>query len=420
MNVTNTVMERRQRWTLVGLLSASIAINLLDRQVMNVLAPLLRESFHWTATQYSYVAVGFQVGMMAGQVPVGTFMDRVGTRTGLAAIFIAWSIIGGAHALATSLMAFIALRFLLGFTECGNYTAGIKAIAGLFPGATRASAGGFFNAGAQLGSVLAPPIVVYIAWRFGWRMAFVLTAGTGLLWLLPWLALFPKKDTMSAIAVGPGIAPAGVPEVPFRALITNRAVLGLFLIRVCSGPITTFYWTWLPLYLRTGRGMSFLAIGLFAMLPNLFGMTGNIVGGMLTDRFVRATGSVDRGRKLAFTCAFSLGALSMLMPFVANDYLALALMGMALFGNQWVAATYIGTVGDVVPQHLVGRVNGIAGFGDSSATLLAVLLTGAIVDRYSYTPVFIGAGVLPLMAMASVFLVLRRIEPATFAAGRPG
>ena len=91
MNVTNGVMEQRQRWTLVGLLSASIAINLLDRQVMNVLAPLLRDSLHWTATQYSYVAVGFQVGMMVGQVPIGTFMDRVGTRTGLAAIFIDWS-----------------------------------------------------------------------------------------------------------------------------------------------------------------------------------------------------------------------------------------------------------------------------------------------------------------------------------------
>jgi ACS family hexuronate transporter-like MFS transporter len=418
VNVTETGVLQKQRWTLVALLSASIAINLLDRQVMNVLAPLLRESMHWTATQYSYIAVGFQVGMMAGQVPIGTFMDRVGTRTGLAAIFIAWSIIGGAHALATSLAAFIVLRFLLGFSECGNYTAGIKAIAGLFPGAKRASAGGLFNGGAQLGSVLAPPIVVYIATQFGWRLAFVLTAGAGLLWLLPWLTRFPKKDTMAAIAVGPGIAPAGVSDVPFRALVRNRAVLGLFLIRVFSGPITTFYWTWLPLYLRTGRGMSFLAIGLFASLPNLFGMTGNIVGGMLTDRFVKATGSIDRGRKLAFTCAFGLGALSMLMPFAANDYVALALMGMALFGNQWVAATYIGTVGDVVPQHLVGRVNGIAGFGDSSATLLAVLLTGAIVDRYSYTPVFIGAGVLPLMAMASVFLVLRRIEPATFAVGR--
>jgi ACS family hexuronate transporter-like MFS transporter len=422
MTVTEILASPRQRWTIVALLSASIAINLLDRQVINVLAPLLRESMHWTATQYSYIAVGFQVGMMAGQVPIGAFMDRVGTRTGLAAIFIAWSIVGGAHAFATSLAAFIVLRFLMGFAECGNYTAGIKAMAGLFPGAKRASAGGFFNAGAQLGSVLAPPIVVFIATTFGWRMAFVLPAAICLAWLLPWLAFFPKKETMAAMAVVPGATPsaAAARDIPLSVLVRNHKVLGLFLIRVFSGPITTFYWTWLPQYLRTGRGMSFLAIGLFASLPNLFGMTGNVVGGVLTDRFVKLTRSIDRGRKLAFTCAFGLGACSMLMPFVANDYLALALMGLALFGNQWVAATYIGTVGDVVPQHLAGRVNGIAGFGDSASTLVAVLLTGAIVDRYSYTPVFIGAGVLPLLAMASVFLVLRRIEPASFPVGRRG
>ena len=104
------------------------------------------------------------------------------------------------------------------------------------------------------------------------------------------------------------------------------------------------------------------------------------------------------------------------MPCVANDYSAVVLMGLALFGNQWVAATYIGAVGDVVPQQLAGRVNGIAGFGDSVVHLLAVLLTGAIVERYGwYTPVFIGAGdAAAAGAWLSVFFVLRRIEPARF------
>ena len=113
--------------------------------------------------------------------------------------------------------------------------------------------------------------------------------------------------------------------------------------------------------------MSFLAIGFFASVPNLIGMGGNVIGGLVTDRLVKATGSVDRGRKIAFACAFGLGALSMAMPWVTNDYLAVLLMGLALFGNQWVAAAYIGTVGDVVPQQLAGRVNGIAGFGDNGA-----------------------------------------------------
>ena len=313
-------------------------------------------------------------------------MDRVGTRIGLATIFAAWSVVGGAHALVASLAGFIVLRFLMGLTECGNYTAGIKAIAGLFPGASRSTAGGVFNAGAQLGSVIAPLLVLaLLREKLGLSvpMTFIVPTALGLLWLLPWLSIFPDKEKMAAVSLRPaGATSTPGPAIGLGQLIRNHKVLGLFLIRVFSGPITTFYWTWLPQYLRTGRGMSFLAIGIFASLPNMFGMTGNVVGGLLTDRLVRMTGSIDRGRKLGFACAFGLGALSMVMPFVANDYAALGLMGLALFGNQWVAATYIGAVGDIVPQQLAGRVNGIAGFGDSSSTLLAVLLTGAIVDRY--------------------------------------
>ena len=401
-------LPARTRWTIVGLLSASIAINLIDRQVLSVLAPVLRESMQLSATQYAYITAAFQLGMMAGQVPVGALLDRIGTRTGLAVIFVAWSVIGGAHALATGLTAFVVLRFLMGVSECGNYTAGIKAIAGLFPSASRSSAGGLFNAGAQFGSVVATPLIVFIATALGPRMAFLLPAVVGLAWLIPWLRLFPETDAQR------GGAAAGGAPVRFAALLANRKVLGLFLIRVFSGPITTLYWFWLPLYLRTGRNMSFVMIGLLGWLPNLFGMTGNVIGGVLTDRLVRATGSADRGRKLAFAGAFGLSALSMTMPVVANDYVALALMGLALFGNQWVAATYIGTVGDVVPPRFVGRVNGIAGFGDSASVLVAQLAIGVLVDRHSFTPVFIGAGVFPLLALLSVVFVMGRIEHGSF------
>jgi MFS family permease len=433
-------LTERHRWSIVALLSASITINLLDRQVLSVLAPELRTQFSWTNAQYAYIAVAFNLGMMLGQIPAGQLMDRVGTRIGLLTIFSAWTVISILHAfagpgtaieavaralvgwipglqtLAAGLAGFVLLRFLLGLSECGNYTAGIKALAGLFSAETRGRAGGFFNAGAQFGSVIAPPIVVYLAAEYGWRMGFVIPAVACMIWIPFWLRTFPDKETMAAIAVRPktGAAAATAAEYPLSRLIANRKVLGLFLIRVFTGPITTFYWTWLPLYLRTGRGMSFLALGFFAAIPNLIGMSGNIVGGLLTDRIVRATGSVDRGRKTAFVCAFLLGALSMTMPWVSNNYLAVLLMGLALFGNQWVAATYIGTVGDVVPQHLAGRVNGIAGFGDNGAALLAVLYTGVVVDRFGWTPVFLGAGTLPFLAMLSVFFVLRKIEPARF------
>src|SRR5215471_16041531 len=136
-----------QRWTIVGLLSASITINLLDRQVLSVLAPVLRGQFNWTNAQYGYIGVAFNLGMMLGQIPAGQLMDRVGTRKGLLTIFTAWSVISillafagpgtliesvshaligwipGLQTLAAGLAGFILLRFVMGLAECGNYTA---------------------------------------------------------------------------------------------------------------------------------------------------------------------------------------------------------------------------------------------------------------------------------------------------------
>ena len=358
------------RWTIVGLLSASITINLLDRQTLAVLAPFLRDPtaagsphWQWTNTQYPYIAVAFNLGMMIGQIPAGTFIDRVGTKVGLATIFSLWTVICALHAFAgpgtviesifgglygaipglpaitgAGLAGFIVLRFMMGLAECGNYTAGIKALAGLFPAATRSRAGGFFNAGAQFGSVIAPPLILVLlinTFHVNWQWAFVIPALLGSLWLIPWLAIFPSKERMTAIALKPAATaavPASTSAVGLGQLLTNRKVLGLLLVRVFTGPITTFYWTWLPLYLRSsvesgGRGMSFLAIGFFASVPNLIGMGGNVVGGIVTDKLVKATGSVDKGRKIAFACAFGLGALSMAMPWVTNDYVAVLLMG---------------------------------------------------------------------------------------------
>ncbi len=407
MTPVETGISVQKRWMLACLLSASIAINLVDRQVFNNLGPALRETMHWSATQFSWIAAAFQVGMLAGQVPAGMFLDSAGTRAGLATIFVLWSALGAAHALAASLVAFIVIRFLMGAAQCGNYGAGIKAIAGLFPAGKRSSAGGVFNAGAQMGSVIAPPLVVFLARAAGVSMTFVLPAAFGMIWLIPWLAMYPGKQQSHAAS-----GQKAGPTIGFGKLLRNRKVVGLFLIRCCSGPLTTFYWTWLPQYLKSERHMPTV---LFAYIPFLAGALGNVAGGLISDRLVKACGSVDRARKIGFTCAFLLSALSAAVPLANSIPVALGLISLVLFGNQWVAATYIATVGDTFPAHVAGRVNGLAGFGDSGATLIAVLATGVIVDHYSYTPVFIAAGTLPLLAMASVYFVLRRIEPEPIA-----
>src|SRR5690606_34032264 len=96
----DSALPSKRRWTIVGLLFASIAINLVDRQVFAVLAPLLRELYGWSNTEYAVAGTAFGLGMMIGQVPAGQFLDRVGARTGLAIIFVGWSLITAAHAFA--------------------------------------------------------------------------------------------------------------------------------------------------------------------------------------------------------------------------------------------------------------------------------------------------------------------------------
>ena len=172
---------------IVLLLFLAITINVLDRQVLSLVAPVLREQLHLSNTQYGVIVFAFLFGMAVGQVPVGVLIDRIGARKGLALIATWWSAANLAHAFLRTVGQFSAMRFLLGFGECGNYSAGIKVIGQWFAPKDRALAGGFFNGGALAGAIIAPPLVTYLVIHHGWRAAFFLPSAAGALWVLPWI-----------------------------------------------------------------------------------------------------------------------------------------------------------------------------------------------------------------------------------------
>jgi ACS family hexuronate transporter-like MFS transporter len=395
----------RRRSIILALLSASIAINLIDRQSLSVVAPVMRAALHFSNTDYAVIVCAFQIGMFLGQAPFGAFIDRIGTRLGLAIPFVAWSFVSAAHAAAGSLVAFVVLRFAMGLSECGNYTGGIKAIASLYPPRQRALSGGIFNAGAQLGAVFAPPLIVWIALKLGWRMAFIVPSILSLVWLIPWLKTYPEDPPFQR-------GSATESAVRIIDLARNRKVIGLFFLRLFSGPLVSFYWYWLPEYLRNGRNMSFMMIGLLAWLPYVFGMLGNLAGGWMSDRLA-STLPLDKARKVGFTIGLGLAGLSMTLPLMTANWLAIAVICLVVFGNNWIAATYIATIGEMFPSSVVGRVNGIAGAGDSGAGVVTMLLTGIVVDHWSYFPVLMAAGVLPMLALASIFIFVKKFEPLT-------
>jgi ACS family hexuronate transporter-like MFS transporter len=392
----------RGRWGVLFLLFLSIAVNLLDRQVLSVLAPVIRDELGLSNTQYSLILFSFLLGMTLTQVPAGMLLDRWGARRGLALLMAAWSAANALHALARGVGHFALFRFLLGAGECGNYSGGIKVISQRFPPEERALAGGLFNSGTVVGAFLAPPLIVWIALHFGWRMAFVLPSALGMLWILPWLLLYRDR----APAAG-GVRPAE----PFLPLLRFRQVWGVMLMRMLGGPVVHFYWYWLPEYLKRERHFSMERIGLLAGVPFLFAGLGNVVGGWLSSALMRRGWSADRARKTVFVLSGALCLVSSLVPLVPGEWAPIALICAATFGISAYTATHIGTLTDLFDDRVLARLTGLTGLGEGVMNMTLMVATGVVVDRFSYLPVFVAAGGMPLLGLAALFLLVRRIEP---------
>ena len=223
-----------RRWYILGLLFLSITINLLDRQVLSLVAPILRDQFHLSNTQYSYIVFSFLLGLTLSQMPAGLLMDRQGPRLGMALIMAWWSAANGLHALARSVASFSVFRFLLGVGESGNYSAGVKVIAEWFEPRQRALAGGIFNTGSVIGALAAPPLVIYLATRHGWQTAFLAPSLLGLAWVGPWLAVY-RPSPRAADARAAGSQPS------MMQMLGQREVWAALLGRALTGPVNHFY-----------------------------------------------------------------------------------------------------------------------------------------------------------------------------------
>lgn len=411
------------RWWILFMLFLAMTINMLDRQVLSIVAPVLREELHFSNTAYGTVVFFFLLGMMLGQIPVGMFMDRYGARVGFSVIVVFWSVANMLHAAARSATHLSILRFFLGTGECGTYSGGVKVISQWFPTRERALASGLFNCGSLVGAVFAPPLIVYLMIHHGWPSAFLLPGAIGILWLIPWLRIYWEPSRHPRLSVEEreqfrttAVAQAAGGSIPFRTLLALTPVWGLILMRAFGGPVTHFYWYWLPEYLKHERGMSLEAIGLFAWLPFFSGGLGNIGGGWLSSYFIRTGWSVNRARKTVVAFGTALCLAAVLVPWASTTALALVFITVASFGINAIAANLMGLLGDMFPSWMLGRVSALTGVGDNCTSMLMMLLTGIVVDRYSYLPVFVAAGVFPVITLLSLLCLVGKVQPLAIAA----
>jgi ACS family hexuronate transporter-like MFS transporter len=410
---------RGLRWWIVSLIFLATLINYIDRLTISVLAPVITRELGLTNTEFGGIVVWFLLAYTISQGLSGRLYDRVGTRLGFTFSIVTWSAAAAAHAFARGLTSLSALRFVLGCGEAGNWPGAAKAVAEWFPVRQRAFGMAIFNSGAAIGSIVAPPLIIWLQLRYGWQTTFLVTGALGFCWLALWLVFYQTPDRHRWITEAERALIREAPEVEsaseeatavaskvaprWRDLLRHRQVWAIVLARFFTDPVWWLYITWLPLYLYNARGFSLKEIGLFAWVPYVAADAGSLLGGWASGYLISRGWSVDRARKTVIALAALLMPAGIFAAFAESPFVALALIALVLFGFQvWI--NNVQTLpSDFFPGRAVGSVAGLGGTGAGVGAMLFTFGTGWVVDHFSYVPVLVAAGLLAPLGTLVLF-----------------
>ncbi len=408
----------RFRWVVCGLLFFATTVNYIDRQVLGILAPDLQRIIGWSESQYGYIVTAFQAAYAIGLLLSGRLLDRIGTKLGYAAALIFWSFAAMAHALARTPLGFGAARFALGLGEAANFPAAIKSVAEWFPKRERAFATGIFNAGTNVGAIIAPAVVPWIALSYGWRWAFILTGAFGFSWLGLWFWLYGPPETHPRLSKrefeyirSDPAEPAT--HVPWLSLAGYRQTWAFALGKFMTDPIWWFYLYWIPKFLHEKHGLTLSKLGPPLIVIYLLADVGSIGGGWLSSFFIRRGWTINAARKTAMLAMALCVVPIVFAAQVTSVWAAVALVGLAAAAHQGWSANMFTIASDMFPRRATGSVVGIGGMAGAIGGMLIATATGWVLQLTgSYALLFVLAGCMYLLALGAIHVLVPRLEPA--------
>lgn len=407
---------RSIRWTIIGLFVGAMILNYLSRSIFGVAAPTIMAEQGISTVQYSWLTGAFQFGIMLQPV-CGYVLDVIGLKVGLALFVGVWSLLTMAHGLASGWVSFAGLRGFLGLVEGAGQPAGMKLVAQWFPARERGVAAGIYNIGASFGAVFAPPLVAWSIYNGDWRLAFLITGGLGLLWLVPWLFWYAPpaeqrkihEDERALILSGQQDQPTGARGQPvLRRLLRRRELWAIASARFLADPVWGMLSMWMPIYLMKVRHFDLMQIALFAWMPFLAADLGCLFGPAVAAWCHRRGMHLIDARRTAFTVGAVLMTGMTLVGAVQSPFVAVGLLCLGGFAHQTLSVSVLTLASDIFPQHEVGTATGSAGTAANLGVLIFTLVLGSFVDRLGYQPFFVLLGVIDLVGAIVLWTLIRK------------
>lgn len=408
------------RWMILFMLFAATTINYLDRQILSILKPILDQELGWTDAQYGMIMSIFQASYAVGLTMFGWIIDKYGARMGFAISIIWWSVGALSHAFAVGAKSMGLSRVILGLGEGGNFPASIKTVTNWFSSGERVFATTLFNSGANVGALVAPATIPFIAAAWGWQSAFIAAGVLGFIWVIFWLRM-PKNPRVKLAEESAALAQAEKEEarasIPWRKLLAYRQSWSLILVRFLTDPIWWFFLFWLPDFFSKHFGYNIKESALPLIVIYALVTVLSILGGTLTKFLANRGWSLNKVRKISML-VFACCVVPVIFVQYFDMWTIVAVLGLAGGAHQaWSASVY--TLGsDMFPKSDVASITGLSGMAGQIGSVLFQTAVGFTLSWFAaqgnashgYDIIFMVCGSAYLAAFVIFTLIIPNIK----------
>jgi ACS family D-galactonate transporter-like MFS transporter len=392
-----------RRWIIAALLFVAGFINYLDRAIVSVALPVIAIELHLGPAKMGVLLSAFFWSYALMQLPVGWLSDRFNLRWLYAVAFALWSLTCGFTGLAASLGVLIVLRIFLGVGESIYLPGGMKIVSVLFHASDRGLASGLINCGTRAGLAFGTPLIAALVVAFGWKTSFFLLGFSSLVWLIPWLLVFPARANTADYLGGA--------KAKWRLGRIDRNLLGMSLGHIGYGYYFYLMVTWLPAYLVQSRHLQLQTAAACAVAPYLVFTLGEPIGGWIADRLVAIGWNEVFSRKLIITISYVTSVLLLPAGLAAsNTSCVLLLAGASCVGFS--TGNIFALIQRLMPEGEIGFSTGFLNLAGNLSGVVAPLVTGFLIATTgSYLPAFVVAVIVLLLALPTYWLMVKEQIP---------